>query len=90
MARLLRKEPIGPHRRGAGTVKPPRPLSPTEKREALKLAPIVKRFRAEGITTAPRMAQALNNNHVLTAHGVRWSPAAVAALLARIDGSAAQ
>ena len=67
-------------------MKPPRALSPTEKREALKLAPIVKRFRAEGITTAPRMAQALNNGHILTAHGARWSPAAAASLLLRIDG----
>lgn len=50
-----------------------------------RLRPVIARLRAEGITTLPKLADALNAQGILTPRGARWHPSSVQNLLARLD-----
>jgi DNA invertase Pin-like site-specific DNA recombinase len=51
-----------------------------------RLRPVIARLRAEGITTLPKLADALNAQGILTPRNARWHPSSVQNLLARLDG----
>jgi DNA invertase Pin-like site-specific DNA recombinase len=56
-------------------------------RHADDLAPIVAQLRAEGHSSLPALANALNERQMRTPRGGRWHPSSVSNLLARIDGT---
>ena len=52
---------------------------------ALDLAPIVDQLRAEGRTSLPSLAKALNDARMCAPRGGQWHPSSVKNLLARLD-----
>lgn len=51
---------------------------------AQKLAPVVRHLQAEGHTSLPTLAKALNERGMATPRGGRWHPSSVRNLLARL------
>ncbi|AYJ87344.1 hypothetical protein D3Y57_17180 [Sphingomonas paeninsulae] len=49
-----------------------------------RLRPVIARLRAEGITTLPKLADALNAQGILTPSNARWHPSSVRNLLLRL------
>jgi hypothetical protein len=75
-------------RAGKGNGAAVRALKAGANAHANDLAPIVARLNAEGRTSLPRLALALNEGGFATARGGRWFPSSVRNLLARIEGAA--
>lgn len=53
--------------------------------QAANLLPIVRDLQAKGVSSLPRLAQALNDLRMETARGGKWHPSSVKNLLARLD-----
>ncbi len=54
---------------------------------AAPLAPVVERLRAQGCTSLPMLAAALNDEGMRTARGGKWHPSTVRNLLTRLAAS---
>jgi DNA invertase Pin-like site-specific DNA recombinase len=54
-------------------------------RHAADLAPVVTQLRAEGLTSLPALAGALNERGMVTPRGGKWHPSSVRNLLARLS-----
>lgn len=57
-------------------------------RHATDLAPVVAHLQAEGHTSLPALAKALNERQMRTPRGGQWHPSSVRNLLARLDAAA--
>jgi DNA invertase Pin-like site-specific DNA recombinase len=55
---------------------------------AADLAPTIAQLRSKGCTSLPKLAEALNAQHIKTARGGQWHASSVRNLLARIDRAA--
>lgn len=74
------------HKAGKGNVAAVAVLKAEASIHAAKVAPVVARLRAAGVTSLPRLALSLNNEGIRTPRGGRWHPSSVSNLLKRIDG----
>lgn len=57
-------------------------------RHAADLGPVVAHLRAEGHTSLPALAKALNDRQMRTPRGGKWHPSSVRNLLARLEAAA--
>jgi DNA invertase Pin-like site-specific DNA recombinase len=63
-------------------------LKDAANRHAADLAPVIAHLRAEGLTSLPQLASALNERQMRTPRGGKWHPSSVRNLLARLDRAA--
>lgn len=75
-------------RAGKGTTAAIAAVKASSAAYAADFAPVIAKLRAEGCTSLPKLADALNVGGFETARGGRWHPSSVRNLLARIDGAA--
>lgn len=72
-------------RAGKGSVAAVAALQARADNHAGRLRPVIARLKAEGITSLPKIADALNAQGILTPHNARWHPSSVRNLLLRLD-----
>lgn len=73
------------HRAAKGNGAALRALKDGADRHAANLLPIVRDLQAQGVSSLPRIASALNSLHMETARGGKWHPSSVKNLLARLE-----
>lgn len=76
------------HRAGKGNVAAVAVLKAEANAHAAKVAPVIARLRAAGVSSLPKLATALNDEGIRTPRGGRWHPSSVQNLLKRIEGRA--
>jgi DNA invertase Pin-like site-specific DNA recombinase len=72
-----------------GTVAAIEALKAAADAHAQQLAPVITHLRAEGLSSLPALANALNERGMVTPRGGKWHPSSVRNLLARLDATAA-
>ena len=71
-------------RAGKGTGAAVEALKAGADAHAQQLAPVIRHLQAEGLTSLPALAGALNERGMVTPRGGRWHPSSVRNLLARL------
>lgn len=72
-------------RAGKGTGAAVEALKAGADAHARQLAPVITHLQAEGLTSLPALAKALNERGMVTPRGGKWHPSSVRNLLARLD-----
>lgn len=75
-------------RAGKGTTAAVGALKAGADAHARQLAPVIRQLQAEGLTSLPALAGALNERQMRTPRGGKWHPSSVRNLLARLDRAA--
>ena len=75
-------------RAGKGTGAAVQALKAGADAHAQQLAPVIRHLQAEGHTSLPRLASALNERGIVTPRGGKWHPSSVRNLIARLESSA--
>ncbi len=74
------------HLKGRGNREAVQAVSQEAQERAQMIAGILEELKAEGITSANAMARALNDRHIATARGGRWTARSVLNVLQRLEG----